>query len=348
MTVKPWWTGRNVLITGGAGFIGSNLVSRLVAEGAKVRVVDNLERGQMEYLASHLSAIDFVNADLRDYDVCKNACHDIEVVFHLASKVGGIFYYIQQAGEVFRANTRIDQNMWTAALNRHVPYYFYASSAHIYPAELQTAPDSPPIREDQSVPANPQLSYGWAKFFGERLILFDIEQGTQTRASIGRIIGAYGPNQSIELATGSAIPVFCRRAIEYPLAGPFVVLGTGRETRSFHYVSDTIEAMLRAVEKLKDEKLVGPFNLGSEERISIGDLVREVIAISGKNIDITWDKSKPTAIWGQVLSCRLARELLDGWQPTVNLHDGLTTCYRHIASRVAGINSRPPSVPVTG
>jgi GDP-D-mannose 3',5'-epimerase len=340
------WKGREVLITGGAGFIGSNLVSRLVEEGARIRVIDNLERGRPEYLTPYLSAVDFITADLRDYKTCLDACNDVEVVFHLASKVGGILYYIQQAGEVFRANTKIDHNMWNAAQQRRVPYYFYASSAHIYPGELQTAPDSPLISENQSVPANPQLSYGWAKFFGEKLILFDMEQGVQTRAAIGRIIGAYGPNQSVDLATGSVIPVFCRRAIEYQNGRQFIVLGTGRETRSFHYVTDTIEAMLRAVQKLEAERLIGPFNLGSEERISIGDLAREVIAISGKKIDIAWDTSKPTAIWGQALSCALASRLLDGWKPAVGLRDGLKTCYQHISSRLIDAKSQIADVPI--
>jgi nucleoside-diphosphate-sugar epimerase len=148
----------------------------------------------------------------------------------------------------------------------------------------------------------------------------------------------------VELETGSAIPVFCRRAIEYPRAGPFVVWGTGRETRSFHYVTDTIEAMLRAVQKLEDEKLIGPFNLGSEERISIGDLVSEIIAISSKKIEVTWDQSKPTAIWGQVLKCELASQLLGGWRPVVNMRDGLRACYRHISGRLSEGRSEGGSV----
>ncbi len=336
-----WLQGKRVLVTGGAGFIGSNLVVRLINEGAKIRVVDNLERGRTEYLAPYLSAIEFIRADLREYEACVGACTDVEVVFHLASKVGGILYYLQKAGEVYRANTKIDHNMWTAALQQRVPYYFYASSAHIYPGELQSTPDAPPIREDQAIPANPQLSYGWAKFVGEKLILFDRDQEIGTRAAIGRIIGAYGPNQSIDLATGSAIPVFCRRAIEYPRMGPFSVLGTGRETRSFHYVTDTIEAILRAVQKLETEHLIGPFNLGSEERVSIGELVREVIATSGKDIEITWDTSKPTAIWGQALDCGLATKLLDGWRPVVSLPQGLAICYKHIAQRVADESPDP-------
>lgn len=158
----------------------------------------------------------------------------------------------------------IDYNVWAPVEAHETPYYLFASSAHVYPIDLQMTPDAPPIIEAQAYPANPELSYGWAKLMGEKLILYSIEQGCTTCAAIPRLIGAYGPNQDLELATGSAIPVFCRRAIEYPKRSPFVVLGTGDETRSFHFISDTVDALLLAVEKLTDHKVLGPFNLGAE------------------------------------------------------------------------------------
>jgi nucleoside-diphosphate-sugar epimerase len=323
------------LVTGGAGFIGSNLAARLVGEGSHVRVVDNLERGRLENLGDHGQAVDFRQEDLRQAAACQRACQDVEVVFHLASKVGGIRYYLEQPGEVFRESTLIDHNVWSAAVEQQVPYFFYASSAHIYPIELQATPDAPLIREEQAYPANPELSYGWAKLVGEKRIQFTIEQGCATRASIARIIGAYGPNQDLDLATGSAIPVFCRRAIEYPAQGPFVVMGTGMETRSYHYVGDTVEAMLRAVQKSQEAPLVGPFNLGSEERISIAELVQEIVALSGKHIEICRDTTQPTAIWGQALDCTLAAQILDGWKPRMTFQEGLKICYRHIEARLA-------------
>ncbi|SPE32304.1 putative UDP-glucose 4-epimerase [Candidatus Sulfotelmatomonas gaucii] len=330
-----WWKHRRVLVTGGAGFIGSNLVARLVREEAQVRVVDNLERGRQEYLAASQNDIEFLHGDLKSVAVCESACHEVDVVFHLASKVGGIRYYMDRAGDVFRENTLMDHNMWSAAIRANVPYYFYASSAHVYPGNLQQSPDSPLIREEQAYPASPELSYGWAKLIGEQLIQYTINQGDcNTRAAIARIIGSYGPNQDLDLATGSCIPVFCRRAIRYPDEGPFRVLGTGAETRSYHFVSDTIDAFLLSVQKLEGSLLVGPFNLGSEERISIGDLAREVIAVSGKRIDIDWDTSHRTLIWGQAVACDLASDLLDGWKHQVSLHDGLSICYKHISDRL--------------
>ena len=334
------WKGKRVLVTGGAGFIGSHLVARLVKEGAAVRAIDNLERGKLEYLGQNLEAIDFQLGDLRLASVCQDACRGMDVVVHLASKVGGIRYYLEQAGEVFRQNTLIDHNVWSAALEQEVPRFFYASTAHVYPIELQGSPDAAPIREAQAYPANPELSYGWAKFMGEKLIQFSIEQGCATRAAIARIIGAYGPNQDLDLATGSAIPVFCRRAIEYSRDAPFVAMGTGKESRSYHYVTDTVEAILRSVEKLGSSQLVGPFNLGSEERIGIGELARHIIAISGKPIEIVWETNRPTAIWGQVLDCALSREILDGWQPVISLREGLERCYENISERLAVLSAQ--------
>ncbi len=331
-----WWFRRKVLITGGAGFIGSHLVRRLLTEGAALRVVDNLERGRLDNLGNALPHIEFRRHDLRSAALCQKCCEGIEVVIHLASKVGGIGYYRERPGDVFRANTLIDLNVWSAAISAAVPYYFYASSAHVYPGELQQCPDAPLIREAQACPANPGLSYGWAKLAGEKLILYDLAQNCATRAAIARIIGAYGPHQDFDLATGSAIPVFCRRAFEYPRNAPFVVLGTGRETRSYHFVSDSVEAILRSVRKLENATCVGPFNLGSEERLTIRELVRAVIEISGKDINVVWDNS-PTLIWGQALDCSLAARLLDGWRPQVSLQQGLKACYAHIGDRLQHI-----------
>lgn len=332
-----WWQDRSVLVTGGAGFIGSNLVARLLREGARVRALDNLERGRLKYLQESINDIEFVHGDLKSMETCEHACRDVDVVFHLASKVGGIRYYMESAGDVFRENTLMDNNMWTAAVWTKVPFYFYASSAHVYPGDLQQSPNAPLIQEEQAYPANPELSYGWAKLIGEQLIQYTINQGKcETRAAIGRIIGSYGPNQDLDVATGSCIPVFCRRAIRYPDEGAFKVLGTGAETRSYHFVSDTIEAFLRSVQKLDFAQIVGPFNLGAEERISIGDLAREVIAVSGKAIEIEWDRSHTTLIWGQAVDCSLASKLLDGWKPQISLRDGLSICYEHINRTLLG------------
>jgi nucleoside-diphosphate-sugar epimerase len=324
-----FWQNKRVLITGGAGFIGSNLTELLVSLGAEVRVVDNLERGKRKNLSTVLDRIEFVSADLCKRETCREACRRIDVAFHLAAKVGGIGYYLSRPGEVIFQNTLIDSFMLQAVLEENVSRYFYASSAHVYPIELQMSPDAPLIKEEQVLPAHPQLSYGWAKLVAEKQIEYVAQDNKNFRAAVARLIGVFGKNQDLDLETGSAIPVFIRRAIEYPHRKPFVIWGTGDETRSYCYIDDVLGGMLSMVQKLDQQQLVGPLNLGSEKRIRIEDLAKEIVRISGKDIEIVKDQTKKTLIWGQALDCSQAKKLLDGWEPKVDLSEGLRRMYAH-------------------
>ncbi len=326
------WNGVRVSVTGGAGFIGSALCKQLVERGARVRAVDNLERGKLEFLGATLDQLEFVKGDLRDPAVANAACKDADVVFHLASKVGGISVYVDKPYEVLANNLQLDINMAEALDANGVQRYFYASSAHIYPIELQRSAEAPAITEDQAIPAHPQLSYGWGKLIGEQLLLNHRIQFPSVRIAIGRIIGAFGPNQDFGLDTGSAIPVFIRRAIEYPET-PFKVLGSGRETRSFCYVDDIVDAIILSVEKLEDKELIGPINLGREGYVSIGELAKTIVEISGKEIPLEFNTSHPTLIWGQAISLAETREAI-GWEPTISLRDGLEREYVHIQERL--------------
>jgi nucleoside-diphosphate-sugar epimerase len=336
MTLRSFYAGSRVVVTGGAGFIGAHLTRQLVGLGAKVRVVDNLERGSREAIADVLDRVDLVVADLRDSDECMTAIGECDVVVHLASKVGGIRYYLSKPYQVLHDNMLMDANTLNALIASKVPYYFYASSAHIYPVELQMTADAADIVENQALPAHPQLSYGWAKLMGEKRIEYAIAEGLPVRASVARIIGAYGPGQDFDLAKGSAIPVFIRRAIEYPKSARFTVLGTGDETRSYCYIDDIVEGILRSIYKAQNVDLVGPFNLGRNGRNTIREIAETVIEISGKKISISWDTSVETAIWGQALDCSYATKLLDGWEAKIALRDGLSRCYRDIEQRMAG------------
>lgn len=328
-----FWKGKKVLITGGAGFIGSNLTERLVKLGAWVRIVDNLERGSLDNLGSILKDVEFRRQDLKNIDVCLDACKNIEIVFHLASKVGSMKYYVTRPAEVLSQTLLVDTNMLQTVERCAIGRYFYASSSHVYPIELQLEPNAPPLKEEQALPANPAVSYGWAKLIAEKQIEYGIVQGYSTRMAIGRIMGAYGKNQDISLERGSSIPVFIRRAIEYPETKPFIVLGTGQETRSYCYVDDVIDAMISCIEKLDNNQLIGPINIGSDERISIRDLVEEVIHISGKDITPVY-KAYKTEVWGQSVDCFKAREVLNGWHSKITLKEGLRNSYLHIKERI--------------
>lgn len=162
-----FWAEKNVTITGGAGFIGSHLSKNLVDAGSYVKVVDNLERGKIEYIQPFLDDIEFIEGDVRNMNTCFNICDGADIVIHLASKVGGIGYYLHEPGTVITQNIKMDGNMIEAVLEKGIGKYFYASSAHVYPSHLQEVSDSEAISEDQILPADPELSYGWAKLIAE-------------------------------------------------------------------------------------------------------------------------------------------------------------------------------------
>jgi nucleoside-diphosphate-sugar epimerase len=330
-----FWQGKRALVTGGCGFIGAFLVRSLVQAGAKVRIADNLERGSVESLGDLADKVEIQKVDLREPGVAQKACAGMGVVFHLASKVGGIGYYLKYPWDVLHSNLTMDGNVLSALIDAKVPYYFYASSAHIYPIELQMEIDAPAIREDQAYPANPSLTYGWAKLIGEQGVSAALAEGHDFRAAIARIVGAYGPGQDYKLETGSVIPVFCHRAVRYPELQPFRVLGTGQETRTYCYIDDVVRAIIDSVEKLEQSPIVGPYNLGTSELVSIAKIAETIIAISGKDIKIAYDTSHPTKIWGQAPDITLAGQLLDGWKPRVALRDGLKICYEDVKARLA-------------
>ena len=334
MTPPNEWANRSTLITGGAGFIGSNLARRLVSMGAQVRLVDNLERGRMEYIEPVIDRVELVECDLRDLSATRSVMQDIAVVFHLASKVGSIQVYINQPSTILSDNLRIDQNVFQSALEAGVRSLFYASSAHVYPANRQQSPDAPPLHETDAYPAAPGLTYGWAKLMGEQALMALAQEQPWFRASIARIVGAYGINQDIALETASAIPAFCHRAARWPDLHPFCVHGTGEETRSYCFIDDVLDAILLSIDCQKTNNLVGPFNLGTEGRATIREIAEIIIEVSGKEIKMEFDPSFQTPLWGQAVDCSLARSLLNGWEAGIGLREGLRKTYGHVEDRV--------------
>lgn len=322
----------NILVTGGAGFIGSHFVKRMVNKGYNVTVIDNLERGKLEFLQDVLNKINFVNADLQDFNSVKDLFKNQDCVVHLASKVGGIGTYLSQPYEVMKSNITMDSNVLKGIIENKIEKYFYASSAHIYPKELQTIPNSPLIEETQAYPSNPELTYGWAKLIGEISLESAVKEYPFLKAAIARFIGIYGPNQDFGLNTGSVIPVFSHRAIKYPEV-PFNVWGTGKETRSYCFIEDTLDCMELMIQKMDELDLVGPLNVGKEERISIKEIADVVVKISNKDINVEFDTSKDTVIWGQWCSCQKAKNIL-GWEAKTTLEEGIKVVYNDIKNRI--------------
>lgn len=322
---------KRILVTGGAGFIGSHLVKRLIERGHEVTAIDNLERGKIDFVENNKS-LKLVICDLTDYEIMQQFFENKDVVIHLASKVGGIGVYLDTPYQVMKANMEMDANVLKAVLEHKIDTYFYASSAHIYPKELQMIADSPMIKESDAYPANPELTYGWAKLIGEKSIEAAIVENDWLKAAIARFIGIYGPNQDFGLDTGSVIPVFSHRAIKYPEV-PFKVWGTGKETRSYCYIDDALDCIEKMIEAMDTKQLVGPYNVGKGERCTIEDIAKTAIEISGKDIEVEWDTNKKTVIWGQWCDVSKAKEEL-GWEAQTSLKDGMTKVYNDIKNRI--------------
>lgn len=331
-----FWNNKNVLITGAMGFIGSSLALDLVREGSNVTTVDNMERkifgmdGKTKILSHKVSR--FLEGDLRSYEVCNAVCQNIDIVIHLASKVGGIGFYTSHASEVINDNICIDNNMLRAAIENNVSKYFYASSAHVYPFSLQGHPDSPPIKEEKTSAGDPGLSYGWAKLISEKQLQYAADQYEGFNVAMARYIGIYGPDQDIDLEKGSVIPVFSHRAIKYPDID-FGVWGTGEETRSYCYIKDAINATKTMIEAMEHTRVVGPYNVGKQEKVSVRHIAETIVNISGKDIDIKYDHSKETKIWGQWCDCtKIEKDL--GWKAEITFREGLEKVYKNVEWRL--------------
>lgn len=328
-----FWNNRKVLVTGGAGFIGSNLVVRLLELGARARVVDSLVRAgnSGSPSAKWKDEVEFLSLDLLDPAASRKACQGCEVVFHFAARAGSIGYYQNHPGRVLTDNLLLDTQLLDAALRSGVEAYHYPSSSMVYPLERQQAPDAPALKEEDALPANPPNSYGWAKLTGERAVAHAATENDGFRAAILRLENPYGLGQDIDLQRGSVIPVLVRRALEYPRI-PFQLRGTGKETRCYCYITDAVDAILLSVEVLERERLVGPLNVTGEGRVSMHELAQEIARLSGKDVEVSLVPGE-TRIWGQALDCSRAKASL-GWAPKVPLVEGLQRSYAYVKERL--------------
>lgn len=325
---------KKALVCGGGGFIGHHLVRRLKSEGFWVRAVD-LKFPEF----SETEADDFVIADLRDYALCRDIVDvRFDEVYQLAADMGGAGYIFvgEHDADIMHNSATINLNMLEACKNRNIKNIFYSSSACIYPEHNQTDPTAPITREDSAYPANPDSEYGWEKIFSERLYLsYHRNYGMDCR--IARYHNIFGPEGTWQGGREKAPAAMCRKVAEAPEDGEIEVWGDGQQTRSFLYIDECVEGTVR----LMRSSCTGPFNVGSEEMISIARLAEMVIEIAGKNLRIRYVPG-PTGVRGRSSDNELIRENL-GWAPQERLADGLRLTYDWIAlqvNRARGANAR--------
>lgn len=315
---------KTAIVCGAGGFIGGHLVKRLKEEGYWVRGVDLKEN---EYGNNY--ADDFVLGDLRNPVVCENLFdRAIDEVYQLAADMGGAGYIFtgEHDAAVMHNSATINLNMAETSKNNKVEKIFYSSSACMYPEYNQMTPDNPKCSEDSAYPAAPDSEYGWEKLFSERLYLA-YQRNYKLEVRIARFHNIYGPCGTWNGGKEKAPAAICRKVAETE-NGEIEVWGDGKQTRSFLYIDECIEA----VRRLMNSDFTGPVNIGSEEMVTINELVRIVAKIANKEIKIN-NIPGPLGVRGRNSDNKLIMEKLN-WAPSQSLADGIAKTYEWITSQI--------------
>lgn len=316
---------KKIIVTGGAGFIGSTLTLRLLAEGAQVKVLDNLWRGKLSNLKRGSVSFDlkkdFQVSDLTNYSQCLEYLRDADLVYHLADVVAGVDFVFRNEPYVFRQNVVMNSNVLAACIVNKIPNYIYVGTACSYPKHLQMQDGIVQLKETQTYPAAPESSYGWSKLMGE----YEAElAGISKQINVGllRFHNVYGPFTSYEHQRSQVIPSLIMKTIAFPKKD-FVVWGSGQQYRDFLYIDDAVAGLLLMAQKGMNKGLI---QLGSEKATTIKELAGMICDLSRKRIKPKFDASQPEGDRGRIASCERARKVL-GWQPKTSLEKGLRTTY---------------------
>jgi GDP-D-mannose 3', 5'-epimerase len=316
---------RTALVCGAGGFIGSHLVQRLKREGFWVRGVD-IKRPQFE----SSKADDFVVADLREQDLCR-ALFDrrYDEIYQLAADMGGAGYIFtgDNDAQVMHNSASINLNVLEAARKKGCSRIFYSSSACIYPEHNQENPNAPVTNEASAYPANPDSDYGWEKLFSERLYqAYARNHGMEVR--IARYHNIFGPLGTWTGGREKAPAAVCRKVAEADDGGEIEIWGDGRQTRSFLYIDECLEGTLR----LTRSDQSGPFNIGSEEMVTINQLAAMAMEIAGKKLRLKHIPG-PLGVRGRNSDNRLISQSL-GWAPSRPLREGMQKTFAWIEQQV--------------
>jgi GDP-D-mannose 3', 5'-epimerase len=327
----------NILVTGGAGMIGSNLVKKLVELNHQVLVIDNLWRGKLAYLMDPETGKPFIDLDKNFFnlDLSKEITDTepfkkTDYIIHLADVVAGIDYVFNNQSNLFRQNILINSNAIELAKRLKVKGFIYAGTACSFPAHLQNSFDYRLLKEEDLYPANPESAYGWSKLMGiYETELLEKDFGIQGLTLMFHNV--YGAPCDYSASRSQVIPALIRKAIRYPKED-FIVWGSGKQGRAFIHIDDIVNSLILGLEKGLGK---GYIQIGPDKSTTIAEIANHVVRISGKNIQVVFDVTKPEGDKARAADSSKAAKIL-GWKPTISLEEGLVKTYRWVENQIRG------------
>ena len=316
----------DAVVTGAGGFIGGHLVGALLAEGKSVRGVD--VKPLAEWCQVHPDA-ESVQGDVSLLETARSAVDGASVVYNLAADMGGMGF-IENNKAACMLSVLTSTHVLLAARDAGVDRYFYSSSACVYAAEHQTSPDVIALREEDAYPAMPEDGYGWEKLFSERMARHFLEDfGTKTR--VARFHNIYGEYGTYEGGREKAPAAICRKVATAAITGDhsIEIWGDGKQTRTFTYIADCV----KGTRMITDGDSGEPVNLGSDELVTINQMVDIVEQIAGVTLERNYNLSAPQGVRGRSSdNTEMLRRY--GWAPSTSLADGLKRTYRWVFDEV--------------
>lgn len=318
-----------IVVTGGGGFIGGHFVADLLRQGyTRVRTVDIKPLDEWHQVFPGATNLCM---DLREKDSCYQAVKDTRFVFNFAADMGGMGFIETHKAECM-LSVMINTHLLLAARDLRAERFFFASSACVYAADKQSSPDVLPLKESDAYPAMPEDGYGWEKLFSERMCRhFAEEYGLATR--VARYHNVYGPYSAYDGGREKAPAAICRKVITALLMGTheIEIWGDGEQTRSFMYIDDCVYG----TQALMASDVLEPVNVGSDELVTINQLVDLVEAIAGVTLKRRYNRNAPNGVRGRNSDNTLIRAKL-GWSPSIPLQEGLQQTYRWIYDQLHG------------